>query len=94
MTEKGKGQQLKAAAKAGALVPVYTGVEPVRGIQAFRRGEMILYTIRGEPERVQELLGELERKKVGEVIALISHKVDALEPPHEIETDQKDQEQE
>jgi hypothetical protein len=53
-----------------SLVPVH-GVEP--GIQAYRRGELILYTVRGEPDQVRELIGKLDEAGVSEVIALISH---------------------
>jgi len=58
---------------AGPLVPVYgvPGIAP--GVQAFRRGGMILYTVRGEPKEVQDLMGRLGEKGVGEVVALISH---------------------
>ncbi|MCK4283393.1 MAG: hypothetical protein KAX44_03670 [Candidatus Brocadiae bacterium] len=59
-------------AQAGALVPLYGGAI-VPGIQAFRRDDIILYTIRGEPKEVLELVGELDRQGVGEVVALISH---------------------
>jgi hypothetical protein len=63
----------------GALVPFYgvPGINP--GIQAFRRGDIILYTVRGEPKEVLELMGHLDRQGVGEVVALISHH--AGEPP-------------
>ncbi len=64
--------------EAGPLVPLYssTGIAP--GIQAYRRGDTILYTVRGEPAEVQELIGQLDKKGVGEVIALITH---SAEPP-------------
>jgi hypothetical protein len=63
-------------AQGGALVPFYgvPGVTP--GIQAFRRGNIILYTVRGEPKEVQALIGQLDQQGVGEVVALISHRAD------------------
>lgn len=61
-----------------ALAPIYSPLDVTTGIQAYRRGDMILYTIRGEPRQVQELIGELDRNGVGEVVALVSHRaVDA-----------------
>lgn len=57
---------------AGALIPLSSGV--ARGIQAFRRGEAILYTVRGEPAKVQELISQLDKQGVDELIALISHR--------------------
>jgi len=57
----------------GALVPMYGGTGVTRGIQAFRSGDIILYTVRGEPDEVRELMGQLEQQGVGEVIALIRH---------------------
>jgi hypothetical protein len=66
---KGSSQE----AQAGPLVPLYGAAEIVRGIQAFRRGDQILYTIRGEPRQVLELMGQLDRQGVPEVLALISH---------------------
>lgn len=66
----------------GPLVPIYGGPDIVPGIQAFRRGDIVLYTVRGEPRKVQELMGQLDRDQVGEVIALISHHAQD-EPPAE-----------
>ena len=67
----------------GSLVPLYGAPGIVPGIQAFRRGDFILYTIRGEPKKVQELMGQLDKQGVGEVIALIRHP--APEPPREVD---------
>jgi len=57
-----------------ALAPVYSPPDVTRGIQAYRRGDLILYTVRGEPSEVQQLIGELDRRGVGEVVALVSHR--------------------
>jgi len=59
-------------AAAGTLVPLY-GSPIVPGVQAFRRGDVILYTIRAEPKEVAELVARLDKEGVGEVVALISH---------------------
>jgi len=66
-------------ASTGALVPLYGGTDIVPGIQAFRRGDMVLYSVRGEPNEVLELMAELDRQGVGEVVAFISHR--AAEEP-------------
>ena len=55
----------------GALVPIDDSV--VKGIQAWRRGDAILYTVRGEPREVGELILELEGQGIDEIIAMISH---------------------
>ncbi len=60
----------------GPLVPIYGGSEIVPGIQAFRRGDMILYSVRGEPEVVRELMGQLHKEGVEEVVAFISHRTE------------------
>ena len=70
----------------GALVPTYGVSAIVPGTQAFRRDNVIFYTVRGEPQKVQELMGMLDREGVGEVVALISHQADdtiedAQDPP-------------
>jgi hypothetical protein len=62
-----------------SLVPIYGGTEIVRGIQAIRRGDAVLYTVRGEPAEVRELMGQLDKEGVGEVVALISHHVEEPE---------------
>ncbi|MHC4479430.1 MAG: hypothetical protein ACYS8K_06455 [Planctomycetota bacterium] len=69
--------------RGGSLVPFYgvPGISP--GLQAFRRGEMILYTVRGEPAKVVELMGKLDQQGVGEVVALISHRAEERIPPPE-----------
>jgi hypothetical protein len=69
-------------ARPGPLVPIEGGPPIMPGIQAFRRGDIVLYTVRGEPREVQELMGQLDREQVGEVIALISHHAQD-EPPDE-----------
>jgi hypothetical protein len=61
---------------AGSLVPIQGAPAIVPGIQAFRRGDVILYTVRGEPAEVQELMGKLSDDNVGEVVALISHQAE------------------
>ena len=52
---------------------------------------MILYTVRGGPAKVQELIGELGRRGVGELVALISHRAtgDAADPPLAPEPDEE-----
>ncbi len=59
---------------AGSLVPLSSGMDIVPGVQALRRGDVILYSVRGEPETVKELIGHLGRDGVREVVAFISHK--------------------
>jgi hypothetical protein len=59
--------------QALSLVPLQGAPAIVPGIQAFRRGDVILYTVRGEPAEVQELMARLTDDNVGEVVALISH---------------------
>ncbi len=81
------GGSPSAQAPAGPLVPIEGGPPIVPGIQAFRRGDAVLYTVRGEPRQVQELMGQLDKAKVGEVIALISHQAQG-EPPPEEETEE------
>lgn len=56
-----------------ALVPIEHHADIVEGVQAYRRGDMIFYTVRGEPAVVKKLMGELSRSGVGQVVALISH---------------------
>jgi len=66
----------RQAQQGGALVPFYGVPGVTAGIQAFRRGNVILYTVRGEPKEVQALIGQLDQQGVGEVVALISHRAD------------------
>jgi len=73
MAGNDESQEGQHAQDTSGLVPMYVGRDVDRGIQAFRRGDMILYTVRGEPDEVQELVGELNKKGVNEVVALISH---------------------
>jgi hypothetical protein len=75
------GQSPSAEAVAGPLVPIEGGPPILPGIQAFRRGDIVLYTVRGEPSEVQELMGRLDKEQVGEVIALISHHAQDEPPP-------------
>jgi hypothetical protein len=63
----------EAESQALSLVPLQGAPAIVPGIQAFRRGDVILYTVRGEPSEVQELMARLTDDNVGEVVALISH---------------------
>jgi hypothetical protein len=75
---------------ADAPVPMYGGV--AEGIQAYRRGDVVVYTVRGEPGDVRDLLDLLERDGAEEVVALIRHR-----PPEEAvvkETETKSPEQE
>jgi len=58
--------------RGGSLVPLYSPLDVTRGIQAYRRGDIILYTVRGEPSKVQELIGELDRRGVSELVAHLS----------------------
>jgi hypothetical protein len=61
---------------AEAPAPMYGGV--TEGVQAYRRGDVVVYTVRGGPGDVRELLDLLERDGAEEVVALISHR-----PPEE-----------
>ncbi len=83
MAEKGdpKSDDKDQASKA-SLVPLYSPLDVTRGIQAYRRGDIILYTVRGKPSKVQELIGELSRRGVNELVALVSHRAGA-EPSQE-----------
>ena len=77
----------KDQAPKGSLVPLYSPLDVSRGIQAYRRGDVILYTVRGEPRKVQELIGELDRRGVSELVALVSHRVtgrDMLGEPQQV----------
>ncbi len=65
----------------GSLVPLYGAGDIVPGIQAFRRGDIILYTVRGEPELVGELMGQLGKEGIDEVVAFISHRTEGPVPP-------------
>jgi len=56
-----------------SLVPMYSPLDVTKGLQAYRRGDVILYTIRGAPGKVQELIGELDNRGVKELVALVSH---------------------
>jgi hypothetical protein len=66
-----------------ALVPIHSPIDVSRGIQAFRRGEMILYTVRGEPEQVKELISELDKRGVNEIVAFVSHRRGDAKPLEE-----------
>jgi hypothetical protein len=57
---------------AEAPVPIYGGV--AEGVQAYRRGDVVVYTVRGEPASVRKLLDLLEADGADEVVALISHR--------------------
>ena len=82
-------QEQPESGQEHALVPIYSPLATVReGIRAFRRGGMILYTVRGEPEEVEELIRELRGRGVEEVVALVSHRVvpdEESEPDADIE---------
>lgn len=58
-----------------SLVPLYSPIDARKGLQAYRRGDVILYTIRGEPDKVRELIGELDKRGVDELVALVSHHI-------------------
>lgn len=69
-------------------MPVYSPLDVARGIKAYRRGGTILYTVRGEPDEVMELIDELKGRGVDEIVALVSHRSDDAqddEPPADIE---------
>jgi len=70
-----------------ALVPIYGSPDIAKGIQAYRRGDAILYTVRGEPRLVRELMGELDKHGVDEVIALITHPSSRTAEEKEQQTD-------
>jgi hypothetical protein len=76
-----------AESRAGPLVPLYGAPMTAPGIQAFRRGNLILYTVRGEPRKVLELMGRLDEEGISEVVALITHHADgeAIPPAPEPE---------
>ncbi len=69
-----------SAMPGGALVPIYSPLDVAHGIQAYRRGDIIIYRIRGEPSEVMELIGELDRHGVGDVVALVSHRATGEQP--------------
>jgi hypothetical protein len=71
--DKDKETDESGAAEAHTLAPMVQRGDIASGIQAFRRGEMVIYTVRGDPETVRELMSELERQGVGPVVALVSH---------------------
>lgn len=70
-----------AQSPPGPLVPIVGVPAIVPGIQAFRRGNVVLYTVRGEPRQVLELMGRLDKERIGEVVALISHHAQDEPPP-------------
>ena len=78
----------------GSLVPVYAGRDIARGVQAYRRGNVILYTVRGEPREVLELVGELDKDGVDEVVALISHRSDEAPEEREVQEEEEAEEDE
>lgn len=73
-----------------SLVPLYSPLDVSKGLQAYRRGEMILYTVRGEPSKVQELISELDGQGVNEVVALVSHHADQPEDVHTVDAEPAD----
>ncbi len=70
-----------------SLVPLYSPLDVSKGLQAYRRGDMILYTVRGKPEKVQELISELDGRGVNEVVALVSHHSDQPEDVHTVDAE-------
>ncbi len=78
--------------RPGPLVPLPVGGrEIVHGIQAFRRGDAILYSVRGEPELVRELMGRLGQDGVEEVVAFISHQIEPGPAPREPDAEDEGQ---
>ena len=84
-----------------SLAPLYSPLDVSKGLQAYRRGEAILYTVRGEPAKVQELIDALDDQGVNEVVALVSHRqddkaveeiADAVVKPSEKENDEEEPE--
>ncbi len=59
-----------------SLVPLYSPLDVSKGLQAYRRENVILYTVRGEPSKIQELIDELDGRGVNDVVALVSHRTD------------------
>jgi hypothetical protein len=74
-----------------SLVPLYSPLDVSKGLQAYRRGDMILYTVRGEPEQVKELISELDGRGVDEVVALVSHHSDQPEDVHTVDAEPADE---
>ena len=74
-----------AQSPSASLVPLYSGLDVAHGVQAYRRGNAILYTIRGEPKDVEQLMHELDKHNVREVVALISHPASQENHPQESE---------
>ena len=92
VNESPAAESPSAEAPPGPLVPIVGAPAIVPGIQAFRRGDVVLYTVRGEPRQVQELMGQLDKERVGEVVALISHHAQD-DPPPEPEPEQEAEEE-
>lgn len=59
-----------------SLVPLYSPLDVSRGLQAYRRGNVVLYTVRGEPAKIMELIEELDSHGINEIVALVSHRSD------------------
>jgi len=55
-------------------LPVRLPAKQEYGIQGFRRGDAVFYTVRGEPDEVSKLMQELKKWGVPEVIALVRHR--------------------
>jgi len=87
MTAEKNPQDGVEEAGPSALVPIYAGYDIARGIQAQRRGSRIFYTIRGEPKQVLELIGELDKHGVREVVALITHRSSEVDKEGQSEGD-------
>ncbi len=62
-----------------SLVPMSSPFDATRGIRAYRRGPTIVYTVRGEPDEVMELIGELKGRGVREIGAFVFHQADDQE---------------
>ncbi|HOX38229.1 MAG TPA: hypothetical protein PL033_09595 [Candidatus Brocadiia bacterium] len=61
----------------GAALPAGIDDGINRGVQGYRRGDTVVYTVRGDPEEVVRLVQELKKWGVPEVVALVSHQTSA-----------------
>jgi hypothetical protein len=86
MAKKEQPRQPSLPPEEHSLVPLYSPLDVSRGLRGYRRGNMILYTVRGRPDEVMDLIDELKGRGVGEIVALVSHRAgdaDEDEPPAE-----------
>ncbi|MFP4028547.1 MAG: hypothetical protein ACLFWL_12210 [Candidatus Brocadiia bacterium] len=96
MAQEKKSEADERQDSSVSLVPLYSPLDVSVGLQAYRRGDMILYTIRGEPAKVQELIQELDERGTEEVVALVSHRVGEVVETAEavVEAEKSDQDKE